>query len=71
MAEVRWINRIKEWREARGLTIEEAAEALRLSLYIYRRCELGEIEPPATALCLIPGVFRVTRKEAFATAEVA
>ena len=71
MNKLRWENRISEWREDAGLSIEEAAEALGTTLYLYRRWELKETEPTATALLLMPRVFKVRKAEVQKLVDVA
>lgn len=61
---VRWANRLQEWREAKGFTVQYAAAALGVSKYRYERWEDGEAEPTATALLLMPEVFGLRKYEA-------
>lgn len=63
MGELRWANKLAEWRAAADLTVHEAADGLGVSAYIYRRWELGEIEPTAGALTAMPKTFGITTRE--------
>ena len=70
--EFRWVNNLLEWRQRANLSVADAAKALQVSEYIYRRAEGREAELPATALLLLPTAFKgLTRREAHALEEVA
>lgn len=63
MSDVRWVNQIREWRDAAGLSVADAAARLGVTEYLYMRWETGAAEPTVTPFLLMPKVFGVNKSE--------